>query len=78
MKTWFYYSWLEDKEEESKKLKSLGCLIGSFWNPQGAKELMGEGVRKFESNDKDFEAAWQLVQKSENKNNKKRPSKRKK
>ena len=37
--SWFYASWLEKREEKTKFAKSLGCFIGSFFNPAAAKEI---------------------------------------
>lgn len=47
-KTWMFFSWQEDTTEENLRYRNLGCLIGSFWNPKMADDIMG-----FESSSSD-------------------------
>jgi len=60
-KTWMYYSWLESQGEENLRLRRLGCLIGSFWNPEAAKEMLGIGVNKVAVSDEQFEKSIEFV-----------------
>jgi hypothetical protein len=76
-KSWMFFSWIEDKSEKTNLLKNLGCLIGSFWNPKGAKELLGikdENTASV-SND-DFEKAVDFVKNSKKQTSKKRKRKK--
>jgi hypothetical protein len=43
VRTWMFFSWAEDKEEQSVLLRNQGCLIGSFWNAKAAQEMLGFG-----------------------------------
>lgn len=64
VKNWMFFSWVEDKNEQSILLRNQSCLIGSFWNPKAAKEVLGIGdSRKVSVSDDDFEKAFDFVQK---------------
>lgn len=39
MKMWMFYSWIEDNNEQVDLLKHTGYLIGSFIDPQAARQL---------------------------------------
>jgi hypothetical protein len=59
---WYFYSWLEDREEEVKKMKDFGCFVGAFWNAEMAKKVSEseDGVArrengKYSSTDEEFE-----------------------
>jgi len=59
-RTWMYFSWLESQSEENLKLRKVGCLIGSFWNPQAAKEILGvDDGSKISTTEDEFEAAFE-------------------
>ena len=61
-KTWIFFSWLEDKDEHSLLLRNQGCLIGSFWNPKAAEELLGIGnSHKMSVSDEEADKAFQFV-----------------
>ena len=62
VKTWIFYSWIEDRSEQTTLLKNLGCLVGSFWNPEAAKKMLGINDGKDVSvSDEDFEKSIEVV-----------------
>jgi len=57
-----FYNWIEDQLEESERTHKEICLLGSFWNPEAAKELLGIGnSQKVSVSDEDFEKAVEYV-----------------
>ena len=64
VKNWMFYSWVEDRTEESLLLRNQGCLIGSFWNPKAAQEILGIGnSKRISVSDENFDKAFDIVQK---------------
>ena len=63
---WHYESWIEDQEEEMKKMKNFGCFVGAFWNPTAAKKIQSSesGEGSVELSDEDFEATLKFVKDS--------------
>ena len=79
VKNWMFYSWAEDRAEKSLLLKNQGCLIGSFWNPKAAQEILGVGdSKRISVSDENYEKAFELVQKGVPKKAPKNKRKRKK
>src|SRR5690606_34065202 len=37
---WMYQSWLQDQEDEFKKLKDFSTFVGSFSNPEMAQNII--------------------------------------
>ena len=61
-KNWMFFSWLEDRIEKNELTHKQICLLGSFWNPKAAQEMLGMGdSRKVSVSDKDFENAVKYV-----------------
>lgn len=77
MMNWFFYNWLESKEEKAKFMKDFGCFVGSFYNYKMAKEIMGNDSNSYETSDDEFNAAADFVRKSIEKNNELRKNNRK-
>ncbi len=80
--SWFYASWLEKREEKTKFAKSLGCFIGSFFNPAAAKQIQDadDGNNAYSLSDDEFDASTEYVKNmiEEQKKNEKQEGKRKK
>lgn len=60
MKMYMFYHWIEDNDEKIELFKHHGLLVGSFMNPEAAKEMAGQG-NKISSSDEDFEKSTQMV-----------------
>jgi hypothetical protein len=75
-KAWMFFNWAEDTSEQNVLLRNQGCLIGSFWNPEAAREIMGEGIKKITTTDQEADNAWQFV--VNQRENEQKPSKKKK
>jgi hypothetical protein len=77
IKTWMFFSWLEDKDEEHNLFKNLGCLIGYFWNPKAAREMLGynEG-EKISVSEEDFDKSVKYVETYKKDSTKKRRKKK--
>jgi len=72
-KQWFFYSWIENKEEKVKFMKDLGCFIGSFYNQDMAQKIRDmDNSKKYDSGEEGFEMATKLIGDSI-KNNKTKP-----
>jgi hypothetical protein len=55
MRSWMFYNWLEDYNDEFKLLENQGYLIGSFTNPEAVKKILGNsGEEKHISTDTEF------------------------
>lgn len=59
-KIWMYNNWIADQEDEAELTKNHAYLIGSFWNPEAVKEMMGAG-NIHGSSEEDFEESSQIV-----------------
>lgn len=60
-KRWMFNNWMADKEETAELAKNHAYLLGSFWNPEAVKEMMGEG-NVHESTEEEFEESWKIVE----------------
>jgi hypothetical protein len=63
-KKWFFYSWIERREEKAKFMKDLGCFIGSFSNPEMAKKIRNMENNTYSSDDEGFDQATKFVENS--------------
>jgi len=54
-----YANWLEDQKEEYELLKQHGILVGSFTNPEAAKQMLSDD--KYSSTDEEFEETWKKI-----------------
>jgi hypothetical protein len=54
-----YANWLEDQKEEYELLKQHGILIGSFTNPEAAKQMLSDDT--YSSTDEEFEETWKKI-----------------
>ena len=68
---------MEDKYEESIKLRNQACLIGSFWNAEAARKIMDDDANTIAVSDEDFEKATQYMI-EQNRKPKKQPRRRNK
>lgn len=57
-----YQGWIQRKSDEFDLLKSIGILIGSFTNPQAAKEMLRSENAEFKSSDEDFEKTIKMIE----------------
>ena len=56
-----YYNWVEDQNDKVDILKNLGILVGSFFNPEAAKQMSENPNGTFKSTDKEFEQSTKMV-----------------
>lgn len=59
MKMWMFNSWLEDSNENVELFKHHGYLIGSFINPEAAKQL--NGSNSYSVSEEEFEETTKMV-----------------
>lgn len=59
-KIWMYQNWLADQNDNVELAKNHAYLLGSFWNPEAVKQLMGE-ANVHSSSDEDFEESIKMV-----------------
>lgn len=59
MRMWMFYNWIEDHNENVDLFKHHGYLIGSFINPEMAKEIT-QGPT-YATSDDEFEATSRMV-----------------
>ena len=62
VKLWLYESWVHEIELEYDKMKQLGILIGSFYNPQAARKMIKKDQPDYSTSDKEFEESVRMVQ----------------
>jgi hypothetical protein len=62
---WYFYNWLEDQNEEGKKMKDFGCFIGSFTNAEMARKIHGsDGDKRYDLDDDEFDKSLEFVKES--------------
>ena len=59
LKVWMFQNWIEDQKEKSELTKNHAYLVGSFWNPEAVKELMGQN--SIQSTESEFDESTELV-----------------
>ena len=77
-KMWMYENWIADQNDNIELAKNHAYLLGSFWNPEAVKQLIG-GDNVHESTDEEFEESFRMVRESnekELKNNKRKRRRR--
>lgn len=76
-KLWMFENWMEDQKENAELAKNHAYLLGSFWDPEAVKELMGHNTIK--SSEDDFEKSTQIMlkEKQQEEANKKKKKRRK-
>ena len=75
---WMYENWIADQNDNIELAKNHAYLLGSFWNPEAVKQLIG-GDNVHESTDEEFEESFRMVRESnekELKNNKRKRRRR--
>lgn len=73
-KMWMYQNWLADQSDQAELAKNHAYLLGSFWNPEAVKQLMGQGNVHM-STDEEFEESTRIVQQASDAINKKKKQK---
>ncbi len=64
-KKWFFFSWIEEREEKIKMMKEFGCFVGGFSNPEMAKQIRErEDGRGYELSDEEFDNSTKFVEDS--------------
>ena len=58
-KIWMFHNWVSDQQDKAELAKNQAYLIGSFWNPEAVKQLMGENTHI--STEEEFEESSQIV-----------------
>lgn len=76
-KAWMYNNWIEDQKDNVELAKNHAYLLGSFWNPEAVKQLMGDS-NTYTATDEDFEESLNIVRNSrkESLSNNNTPNKR--
>ena len=59
-KIWMFHNWAQDQKDHAELAKNHAYLLGSFWNPEAVKDLMGDRSG-FESSEEDFEESTKLI-----------------
>jgi len=63
---WMFQNWLADQEDQAELAKNHAYLLGSFWNPEAVKQLMGGGNVHM-STDEEFEESVKIVERARKK-----------
>jgi hypothetical protein len=77
-RAWMYHNWLADYADDAELAKNHAYLLGSFWNPEAVKKLMGSGTTH-STTDEEFEKSTAIVERARkfNSNKEEKPRKRK-
>ncbi len=57
-----FEQWIEDQNEQHLFSRNQSILVGSFFNPEAAKKMLGVGSTNVESSEEEFEASWKMVE----------------
>lgn len=60
-KLWMYESWIKDEEEKHKFARDYSVFIGSFYNPEAAKQAMSQENPNYSLSEKEEEETMQKV-----------------
>jgi len=60
---WYFYSWIEDQNEEVEKMKNFGCFVGAFHNPDMARKIQEE--KTISSDEEGMNRAMELIKSDE-------------
>ena len=63
LRLWYFENWIMDQKEKIEIAKNHAFLLGSFWNPEAAKNLMDD-ENNIKLSDEEFEASLDIVRKS--------------
>ncbi len=58
-KLWMFENWIEDQRDKGELAKNHACLLGSFWNPEAVKQILGSD--KHMSTDEEFEETSRMI-----------------
>lgn len=61
IKMWLYESWINEIENEYEKMRQLGILIGSFYNPEAARKIAKQENPDYSTTEEEFEQSLQYV-----------------
>lgn len=59
---WMFYSWIADKKETHELFKDYGTYVGSFSNPEMAKQVWNSQNPQYSSTDEEYEQSIKNVQ----------------
>jgi hypothetical protein len=63
MKMWMFENWVADQADDAELAKNHAYLLGSFWNPEAVKKILGQDSGGYSSSDEDFEKSTEMVRK---------------
>lgn len=58
---WMFENWVADQTETAELAKNHAYLLGSFWNPEAVKNLLGESGNVHESSEADLAKSMEMV-----------------
>lgn len=61
IKIWMFQNWAADQGDQAELAKNHAILLGSFWNPEMAKKMMGDPGGTHVSSDEEFEESTRMV-----------------
>ena len=64
MKRWMYENWVADQFDDAELAKNHAYLLGSFWNPEAVKKLVGDAGNTHVSSDEDLVKSMEMVRES--------------
>jgi hypothetical protein len=56
-----YENWVADQIDDAELAKNHAYLLGSFWNPEAVKKLVGDGGNTHVSSDEDMARSMEMV-----------------
>lgn len=62
---WHFASWVESEEEKIKLMRSFGCFVGMFINPEAARKIQDtdDDSKKIGLTEEEFDASSEYVKK---------------
>lgn len=63
-KLWMFENWQADQIDNAELAKNHAYLLGSFWNPEAVKKLMGDDNSHI-SSDEDLKKSMKMVKDGE-------------
>jgi hypothetical protein len=61
VKLWMFENWIADQMDKVELAKNHAYLLGSFWNPEAVKKMVGDSGNTHVSTERDFEKSSQMV-----------------
>jgi hypothetical protein len=58
---WMFENWAADQMAQAELAKNHAYLLGSFWNPEAVKKMVGDPSNTHVSSETDYEKSLEMV-----------------